>query len=195
MFGLGERELHFLRQRPREVTAAQRNRALPDDLAAVGDDEVRAVRADVQHDRTAFLAAWNLVIPFDDRVPLDAARPALLQQFVGCKVGQCQGRHLDVVNFGLHALVVTQVLVDDVALHGEQADFGLHRKPADGFATADLLEVPDDFVERKRDLLLRFKLHNVRDPLLFNGRQLHEPDQTALPGNADRHLVLTEWVA
>ncbi len=40
MLGLGEGELHVLGQGTGEVVAAQRNRPLPDDLSAVGDDEV-----------------------------------------------------------------------------------------------------------------------------------------------------------
>ena len=167
VFGFSERELHFLRQRPCEVAAAEGNRALPNDLAAVGDDEVRAIRADVQHDRAAFLATWDFVIPFDDRVPFDATGTALTQQLVGRKVGQCERRHLNIVNFRFHALVVAEVLVDDVPFHGEQTDFGLHRKAANRFATTDFLEVPDDFFERKRDLLFRFKLHNVRSSSQF----------------------------
>ena len=62
VFGLGEGELQFLGQRAGEVVAAERDRPLPDDLAAVGDDEVRGVGADVHaRPRTAFLAPRRVV--------------------------------------------------------------------------------------------------------------------------------------
>jgi len=61
VLGLGEGELEVLGQRPGEVVAAQRDRPLPDDLPAVGDDEVRAVGADVQDDHAPLLAPRRLV--------------------------------------------------------------------------------------------------------------------------------------
>ena len=47
---------------PREVIAAERNRPLPDDLFAVGDDEVGAIGADVEGDDAVFLAPRPVVL-------------------------------------------------------------------------------------------------------------------------------------
>ena len=57
VLGLGEGELEVLGQGAGEVVAAQRDGPLPDDAAAVGDDQVAAVGADVEGDDAALLAA------------------------------------------------------------------------------------------------------------------------------------------
>ncbi len=57
VLGLGEGQFQVLGQGAGEVVAAERNRPLPDDAAAVGDDEVAAVGADVQGDDAVLIAA------------------------------------------------------------------------------------------------------------------------------------------
>ena len=57
VLGLGEGQLEVLGQGAGEVVAAQRNGPLPDDLLAVGDDQVGVVGADVQGDDALFLSA------------------------------------------------------------------------------------------------------------------------------------------
>ena len=92
-------------------------------------------------------------------------------------------------------LEVLQVAVDHVALHGEQADLGLHGEAVGDVAGADLLVVPDDLVEVERDLLLGLEVDDVGDLLLFDGRQLDEAGQAALAGHADGDDVAAEGVA
>ena len=58
VLGLGEGELHVLGQGAGEVVAAERDGPLPDDAAAVGDDEVAAVGADVEGDDAVLLGGF-----------------------------------------------------------------------------------------------------------------------------------------
>jgi hypothetical protein len=57
-------------------------------------------------------------------------------------------------------------------------------KPVGDGALGHLLVVPDDLVERERDLLLRLELDDVDDLLLFDRRQLDEPGEAGLAGDA-----------
>ena len=68
-------------------------------------------------------------------------------------------------------------------------------KPSVTVAGADLLVVPDDLVERERDLLLGLELDDVGDLLLFDRRQLDEAGQAGLAGDADGDLVALDRVA
>lgn len=173
------------------MAAAERNGALPDDLRAVGDDEVRRVGADVEDDDATLLAAGRVL----GRSLLGRVRATLLEQLVGGEIAQRQRGHLHGMHIAAGPGVVSELAGDDVALHGEQANLGLHGEAADRIAAADLLEVPDDFVEREGDLLLRLELDDVRDFLLLNRRQLDEMHQPALAGDTDGDLVLANRVA
>ena len=99
------------------------------------------------------------------------------------------------MDLDVDVLEVGQRAADLVALHGEQADLGLHREAVGNFAGADLLEVPDDLVEREGDLLLGLEPHDVADLLLLDRRQLDEPRQAALAGDADGDEVALDVVA
>jgi len=57
------------------------------------------------------------------------------------------------------------------------------------------LEIPNDFVQREGDLLLGLELDDVGDLPLFDRRQLHEPRQAALTGDADDDHVALQIVA
>ena len=85
--------------------------------------------------------------------------------------------------------------VDHVALHGEQADLGLHGEAVGHVAGADLLVVPDDLVEREGNLLLGLEPDDVGDLLFLDRRQLDEAGQAALAGDADGDQVALERVA
>ena len=85
--------------------------------------------------------------------------------------------------------------MDHVALHGEQADLRFHGKAVGDDAGADLLEVPDDFFEREGDLLLGLEADDVVDLLFFDGRELDEAGQAALPGHAEDDGVAADGVA
>ena len=122
MLGLGEGELQVLGQGAGEVVAAQRDRPLPDDLAAVGDDQVRVVGADVEGDDALLLAAR----PRRSAGSSPCGAPPCFEQVVGDEVAQGQRGHLHDVDLDVDVLEVLQVAVDHVALHGEQADLRLH---------------------------------------------------------------------
>ena len=81
-----------------------------------------------------------------------------------------------------------------VALHGEQADFGLDRV-AFVFAADERLIVPDHVFERERNLLPRFVLDDVRNLLAFDRRQLDEPGETALARHGDGDALAGQIVA
>ncbi len=179
----------MLGQGPREMVAGQRDRPLPNDAAAVGDDEVRAIGPDVQRDNALLLA-----------VSLSRSRVGLLgfgltKQIVGDEVAQSQRRHLDEVHFNVDFLEVLEIAVDHVALHGEQAYFRLHREAVGYGAGSDLLIIPDDLVQIERNLLLRFKANDVADLLFLDRGQLDEARQAALAGHADGHLVAAQRIA
>src|SRR5262249_8256579 len=59
----------------------------------------------------------------------------------------------------------------------------------------DLLEIPDDLVERKRNLLFGLEAHDVGDLLFFDRRELDEAGQTALAGDADHDRIAFEIIA
>ena len=83
---------------------------------------------------------------------------------------------------------------DLVALHREQADFGLDRV-AFVFAADERLVIPDDVFQRERNLLPGFVLDDVGNLLPLDRRQLDEPGQTALTGNGDRYSFARQIVA
>ena len=64
------------------------------------------------------------------------------------------------MDFDADLLEVLQIAVDHVALHGEQADFRLDEARRQ-LVDAELLIVPNDFVEIKRNLLLGLEFDDV----------------------------------
>ena len=119
MLGLGERQLHFLGQCPREVVATERQRPLPDDLARIGNDQVRAIGADIENDGATLFATWRVVFR-NGGIRIDDGRVAtLLQQFVRCEVRQCERSHLHDVALDARRIVLAHILRDYFALHRE----------------------------------------------------------------------------
>jgi len=102
---------------------------------------------------------------------------------------------LDDVDFDVDIFELRQGAVHHVFLHGEQADLGFQGQAVGHHGGADALVVPDDFVEREGDLLLGLELDDVGDLAFFDGRQLHEPRQAALAGDADDDHVSPQAVA
>src|SRR5262249_14780827 len=182
VLGLGEGELELLCQGPSEVVAADRDRPLPDDPPAVGDDQVGPVRPDVERDHALFLP---------DRLGLGRlpVRAAPFQELIGHKVGKRERGHLDEVDFQFDRLEVANEAVDHVPLHREEADLRIHREAVGDRALAHLLVVPDDLVEWEGDLLLGLELDDVNDLFLFDRGQLDEPGQARLAGDAHGHEV------
>ena len=109
----------------------------------------------------------------------------LPKQIVGDEIAQGQRGHLHDVDFDVDVLELLDGPVDHVALHGEQADLGFEGHAVNDVPRAELLEIPDDFFERKRNLLLGLELDDVGDLLLIDRGQLDEAGQTALAGHAD----------
>ena len=103
-------------------------------------------------------------------------------QVEGDEIAQGQRGHLHDVHLDVDVLEVLQVAKDHVALHGEQADLRAHGKPVGDFAGAQFLKVPDDFIERERNLLLGLETDDVGNLRLLDGRQLDEARQPLWPG-------------
>ena len=174
MFGLGERQLHLLGQRPREVVASKRNIANPD-LRAVGDQQRRVVGSHVEHDRVLVVVGRLLVHPNAHLVVTD-------------EIVQGQRSDLDEIDFESRVEKRLQSLEHLLTFHREQADLGIEHVAAVFVDTSgDLLEVPDDIVEIKRDLLLRLVLDNLGDFVRFDRRQVDEPRQGGGARQANRH--------
>ena len=174
MLGLGERQFHLLGQRPREVVASQRNVADPD-LRPVGDQQRRVVSSHVEHDRVLVVVGRFLVDPDAHLVVAD-------------EIVQGQRRDLDEVDFESRVEKRLQRLEHLLAFHREQADLGIEHVAAVLVDTSgDLLEVPNDIVEIKRDLLLRLVLDDLGNLVRLDRRQVDEPRQGGRAGQADRH--------
>jgi len=76
------------------------------------------------------------------------------------------------VDVNRDVLEVLQILVDRLALDGKQADLGIEREAVGDDAGAELLIVPDNLVEVKRDLLLGLEANDVADLLFLDRRQV-----------------------
>ena len=180
VLGLGEAELHFLRQRPREVVAADRDVADPD-LRTVRDHEGGVVAPHVEHNRV-FIAGVH------DLAALD---PHLVEAE---NVVQRQGSRLDDLDLELVVDERPHRVVHLVALHCEQADLGVQQVTALFHAAAQRLEVPDHFFERERNLLPRLVLHDFRETARLDRRQLDEPRQRRVARHRDRDQVVGDFI-
>src|SRR5260370_13319419 len=120
MFGFGERQLHILGQGPGEMVATERDVPLPDDALAVGDHQVRIVRADVQGDHAALLPLGGLVFV--------RLRLALFQQFVGDEIAQGQVGYLHDVDLDVDVLEMMQITSYHIPLNHYESDLRLHVK-------------------------------------------------------------------
>src|SRR5579871_939312 len=165
------------------MVAAQRNGTLPNNAFAVGDDEVAAVGPDVQRDDASLVGAGL------------AALRVLGQQIEGDVIAQSQRRHLHEMDIDVDILEMLQIAAHHVALHGEQTNLRFHRETIGDDAGADLLIIPDDLFEIKRNLLFRLEANDVGDLLFLDGRQLDEAGQAALSRDADGHDVAAQVVA
>jgi len=76
-----------------------------------------------------------------------------------------------------------------------KADLRIHGEAVGHYTVANLLVVPDDFVEGEGDLLLGLELDNVDDLLLFDRRQLDEAGQAGLAGDGHGDDVALGGVA
>ncbi len=184
MLGLGERELQLLRQGFREMIAAERNVSLPD-AVAIGDHQIGRVGA--QRDDDDRRRRILRVVLFDRR--------QVLQLIEHDEVVNRQRRELDDIDFDARVGEWLERAEHLLALHGEQADFGLQREAICLAAAGHLLIVPDDVFQREGDLLPRFVAHDVGNLFRLDRRQLDEPRQTALAGHRDRHPVALQLVA
>src|SRR5206468_2481786 len=101
----------------------------------------------------------------------------------------------DNMDLDVDVFEMLQIARDGVAFDGEEADLGLHGKTVRYDAGTEFLIVPDDLIEVERNLLLGFEANDVADLLFLDRRQLDEPCQAALAGNADRDSVAAQRVA
>ena len=182
VLGLGKRQLHFLRQCPREMIPSQRHVAVPDFLS-VRNQQRRIVGAHIKQQSVVFLlgrriTAWNM--------------PELV---VAKKVVERQGGDLNQIDFDLAVDERRQVLLHLVALHRKQPDFGIEHESAFLDATSERLVVPDHFFERERNLLPSFVFDDLANFAGFDRRQLNEPGQSRLTGNPDCHSVALQAIA
>ena len=179
MLGLGERQFQFLGQLLGKVIAAQGNAALPH-AESVGDHEVRRVGSHRQNHHR-----FGRII----RIEHIGIR-AVLQHVVSDEVVNRQRGKLHEFQLDLGAFERFEVPMYLLAFHCEQAHFRIDRKTVDFLSARHALEVPDHFIKREGNLLLRLVSHDVRDLLDVDGRRLEELRQTALAGYRDGDLVL-----
>ena len=166
MLGLGEGELELLGERSREMVTADRHIALPD-TGAVGDDQIRVVGPDVEHDDRIFRARALELIEADEVI-------------------KSNGAHLHDVNLDARHRQRQDRASDLIALHGEETDLGHGELFVAGLLiAADLLVRPDDLIQGKRNLLLGLEFDDIRNSLLFDRRQLDELDKSR-PARAPR---------
>ena len=180
MFGFREGQLQFLGQLLREVVTAQRDAALPHPesirhhqvcrIRSHGEDDDRLGRIiGVKH---IFVGTVSQDIVGDEVVDRDGSELHDVQLNVGCFKGAKCAMHL-------------------LPFHREQSHLGINRKAIDHLPARQLLEVPDNFLQRKRNLLLCFKAANVRQPLHVDRRRLEELRQAALSRHRNRDFVVT----
>ena len=184
MLGLGKRQPQLLGQRLGKVTAAQGHAPLPH-AVAVGNHQVRGVGSQRQHhDRLGRIVRIELI-----------RRRQILHLVEDGEVVDRQRRKLNDVDLDARVLERLERALDLVALHREQADFGLQREAILFAAAVHLLVVPDDVFQRKGNLLPGFVLDDVGNLLRFDRRQLDEPRQAALARHGNRHLVAAHSIA
>ena len=181
VFGLGERQLHFLGEGAGEVIATHRHVADPD-LATVGHHQRRVVAAHVDHDRVIFGV-------------LTGGAQTKSQPVVAQEVVQSQGRDLDEFDLNLLGQERLHVMLNLLALHREQPDLAVQDETALLNAAAERLEIPDDLFQGKRDLLTGLVLHNLPDSGGFDRRQLNELCQGCLTRQADGDQIRRDLVA
>jgi hypothetical protein len=63
-------------------------------------------------------------------------------------------------------------LVEQINFDRDEDDLNLFAQPA-----ADELVIPDDFVQRERDILLRFERDDLVQFFLYQRRQFHKPGE------------------
>ncbi len=182
MLGLGERQLHLFRQGAGEVIAPQRDVAVPD-LLAVRNQQRRVVGPHVEQQRVIFLFVGR------------GAPRHVTELVVAQKVIQRQGSDLHQIDFDLARQKRRQMLLNLIALHGEQAHLGIEHEAALFDAAAQRLIVPDDFFESEGNLLAGFVFDDLAHFAGFDGRKLNEAGQGGLAGNADRHAVPLERIS
>ena len=160
VLGLGERELQLLGERLGEMVAAERHAALPDAIA-VGDHQVGRVGAQREHDDRLGRIVGVILI----------GRRQVLHLVEDDEVVDRQRRELHDIDFDARVFEGLQRPIDLVALHREQADFGLQREAVLFAAAGHLLIVPHHVFQREGNLLARFVLDDVGDLLRFDRRQ------------------------
>src|ERR1017187_2755548 len=74
-------------------------------------------------------------------------------------------------------------ILDDVTLNRQEHDLQLALR-----GLAEQLVVPNNFVDREGYVLLRFVLDDLPDLRLIDGRQLDEPREDGLPGDAENDV-------
>ena len=84
---------------------------------------------------------------------------------------------------------IAQLTENNVPFHCKKADFGVDRHPVDHHSRTDLLEVPNDLVKGKRNLLLGFEFNNVRNLVFGNRRKFHGSKKARLAGDGNTNHV------
>ena len=178
MLGLGKRQFHFTSQGAGEMVASDRHISNPD-AAPVGNQHGRVVGTHVQHDLVVLLSRG-----------LRSFRSATKTKHVIRKeIVQSQRCHLHEFDFASRLGERLHGVINEITLHGEQADLGLQHESAFFHTTAHRLVIPDDVIQVERDLLASLIADDLSHLAAFDRRQLDELRQRALPGNADGNQV------
>ena len=133
-------------------TAAVRD-AAAENLVRLDENQIRAPRTDIDDQGTAADVAIVIAESVID------------------------GHRGDIDDGGLEARRLDRVIdiVEQVGLDGDNDDFHLS-----GIATVHELVVPDHFIDRIRDVLLRLEGHDLIDLLFTDRRKLDEPGKNGL---------------
>ena len=165
------------------MIAADRNVSQPE-LDPVGHNQIGGVGAHRHDNNRLRRIFWVDIIRVGD----------FIENVVDDDIENRQGRKLDDINVDIGLFEWLQSTVDRFPLHRKQSDFRI-LSPAVYDRPTQLLPVPDDFFDRKRNLLFDFVFDNVRQGTSIDRWRLEKAAQSRLPWNTDRNRVAAHFIA
>ena len=158
-----KRQLEVFRQLPGEVISADRHTSLPNSKS-VGDDQVARIGSNAKQN-SVFLRRIRIVLLICH--PLGKA-------FVRDQIVKTHRRKLHQIDIDPLVPIRLKSSENRILLHRKQANFALKRVAVFDLGSFHLLEIPNNVVQIKGNLLLRFVPNDVADFLDFHRRRLEE---------------------